>query len=72
VNPATFQWLTLLLAILITAAILVLDALLYATLGANATFSYAFDAIYRRWPIVAAMLFLWIGILIGHLLPAKA
>jgi hypothetical protein len=65
------QWFTLLLATLITAAILVLDSLLWSSFGAGATFSQAFDALYRRWPVTAAVLFVWIGILIGHLLPAR-
>jgi hypothetical protein len=65
------QWFTLLLSVLITAAILVLDALLWSSFGADATFSRAFDALYRRWPVTAAVLFVWLGILIGHLLPAR-
>jgi hypothetical protein len=65
------QWFTLLLAGLITAAILVLDSLLWSSFGADATFSRAFNWLYRRWPVTAAVLFVWIGILIGHLLPAR-
>jgi hypothetical protein len=65
------QWFTLLLSVLITTAILVLDALLWSSFGAEVTFSRAFQFLYRRWPVTAALLFVWIGILIGHLLPAR-
>jgi hypothetical protein len=62
---------TLILAAGITVAILVLDALLWTIFGADATFSRVFDSAYRRWPVTSAVLFVWIGILIGHLLPAR-
>ncbi len=65
------QWLTLLLAFAITIGILVLDALLWSSFGLHATFSQTFDSLYRRWPITSALLFVWIGILIGHLLPCQ-
>jgi hypothetical protein len=65
------QRFTLLLAALVTAAIVVLDALLWASFGADATFSRAFDSGFRRWPITTAVLLFWIGLLVGHLLPAR-
>ena len=65
------MWFTLLLAALITVSILVLDALLWSSFGADATFSRAFDALYRRWPVTMAILFVWVGLLIGHLLPVR-
>jgi hypothetical protein len=65
------QWFTLLLAALITAAIVVLDALLWASFGADATFSRAFEWAFRRWPVTTAVLLVWVGLLIGHLLPAR-
>jgi hypothetical protein len=71
-SPYGQEWFTVLMAALITVGILVLDALLWSVMGLDWTFSRAFNRLYQRWPIVAAMLFLWIGILIGHLLPAKA
>ena len=65
------QWFTLLLAALITASILVLDSLLWSSFGADATFSRAFEWLYRRWPVATAVLFVWIGIVVGHLLPVR-
>jgi hypothetical protein len=65
------QWLTLALAVLVTAAILTLDALLWSALGAEATFSRAFGRQFHRWPVCAAVALVWVGILVGHLLPAR-
>jgi hypothetical protein len=65
------EYLTVLLAVAITIGILVLDALLWSSFGIDATFSRAFDWLYKRWPITSAVLFVWIGILIGHLLPCQ-
>ena len=67
-NQALF---TLVLAVAITVAILVLDAVLWTTLGADATFSRAFEWLYRRWPVTTALLFVWVGVLVGHLLPVR-
>ncbi len=64
------QWFTLLLIVAITTAILIADWSIWSTLGVQATFSHAFDALYRRWPITSAVFFLWIGVLVGHLIPA--
>jgi len=63
--------LTLALAALVTAAVLALDAILWAALGAEATFSRAFYALYQRWPVTMALLLVWVGILVGHLLPTR-
>jgi len=71
VSPNEQQIFTLMLAVLITLAVLALDSLLWWGLGVHLTFSRAFDWLFRRWPICAAMLFLWIGVLVGHLLPAN-
>jgi uncharacterized membrane protein YidH (DUF202 family) len=65
------QRLTLMLAALVTAGILILDAILWHTLGVDATFSRAFYRLYQRWPVTTAVLLIWIGIVIGHLLPVK-
>ena len=65
------QGFTLLLAALITAAILTLDALLWSSFGFEATFSRAFEGLYRRWPVTTALLFVWVGVLVGHLLPVR-
>ncbi len=65
------QRFVLLLTILITCAILTLDALLWSTFGYNATLSRTFDWVYKRWPICAAIFFIWVGIVVGHLLPMK-
>lgn len=65
------QWFTLTLAMLITAAILVLDALLWASFGPDGTFSRAFGWLFRRWPVTAALVIFWVGLLVGHLLPAR-
>jgi hypothetical protein len=69
--PDEPQWLTLALAVLVTAGVLVLDALLWSALGADATFSRAFYALYQRWPVTTALTLVWVGILIGHLLPTR-
>jgi hypothetical protein len=65
------QWLTVALAGLVTAATLVLDALLWSLFGAEATFSRVFRLMFDRWPVVAALVLVWVGILVGHLLPAR-
>ena len=70
-TPSGQQWLTLALAALVTAAVLTLDALLWSALGAEATFSRAFQRAYERWPVCAALALVWLGILVGHLLPAR-
>ncbi len=47
------QWLALALAVLVTAGVLTLDALLWRALGPDATFSRALSALFRagrsRW-----------------------
>ncbi len=65
------QWFTLLLILAITTAILVADWSIWSTIGIQATFSHAFDALYRRWPVTTAVFFLWIGVLVGHLIPTN-
>jgi hypothetical protein len=70
-TPNDYQWLTLALAALVTAAILALDAILWSALGIEATFSRTFQRVYERWPVCAALALVWVGILVGHLLPAR-
>jgi hypothetical protein len=65
------QWLALALACLVTAGVLTLDALLWRALGPDATFSRALAALFSRWPVALALFLLWLGIIIGHLLPAR-
>jgi hypothetical protein len=64
-------FLAVFLAFGITVGILALDVVLWRSFGLDATFSRAFDWVYRRWPITSAVIFVWIGILIGHLLPVQ-
>jgi hypothetical protein len=62
-------WLILALAAVITAGILALDVILWRHFGVEATFSRAVRWLFDRWPLTAAVLFVWIGIVIGHLIP---
>jgi hypothetical protein len=64
-------WLTLALAALITVGVLALDALLWRCVGVEATFSRAARWAFDEWPLTAVTVFVWVGILIGHLLPSR-
>jgi hypothetical protein len=64
------QWFVIALAICITILILVIDASLWRTYGIEYTFSRAWGYLHDRYPVSSALLLIWIGILVGHLLPA--
>lgn len=49
--------------------ILLADYLLCMLLGHDFTISAACQVLLRRWPICFVMLILWLGVLVGHLLP---
>ena len=54
-----------------TLAVLLADWLLFRTFGPDYTISWVTRGMFDRWPVTWVIFVLWIGILIGHLMPVK-